>query len=177
MDRKYSDLPCTMSGLSVVSGGKRLTLLPPFALSSSCLASSRLWSAKASRGESSGGCSPATCRRGDLRGRWTEACDSGRRSIWVGLVGVAMMSCSSHWQSSPTSTTSSLLSLLFLSDFSRRESWGMGLDGAGAKMTSTVWRSGTGMHEGSSRGCGVEQAPGRLEGSSPVGEELGVQIA
>lgn len=97
IDRKYSDLPCTMRGLSVVNGGRRLILLPALALSSSCLASSRLCRAKASRGESSGGCSPATCRRGDLSGRgMEEACDSERMSMKLGLVGVDIVNCSSH---------------------------------------------------------------------------------
>jgi hypothetical protein len=34
----------------------------------SCLASSRLWRAKASKGDSSGGASPAMCKRGDRKG-------------------------------------------------------------------------------------------------------------
>lgn len=85
-----------ISGLSVVRGGSRLTLLPAFVLSSSCLASSRLCRAKASRGDSSGGISPAICRRGDLSGRETEACDSVRSSRCVGRVGAAMLSGSIH---------------------------------------------------------------------------------
>lgn len=58
---------------------------PCFALSSSCFASSRLCNANASRGESSGGASPATWRRGDRNGRETEeACDFDRRSMKSG---------------------------------------------------------------------------------------------
>lgn len=74
-ERKYSDLPWTIKGLSSVSGGSRLILRPCFVPSSSCLASRRLCKAKASSGESSGGASPATWRRGDRKGRETEACD------------------------------------------------------------------------------------------------------
>lgn len=80
-----------MRGLAVVSGGSRLSLLPPFALSSSCLASSRLWRAKASRGDSSGGISPATCNRGDFIGRGMDICESVRSSRRVGRVGPAIV--------------------------------------------------------------------------------------
>lgn len=52
----------------MVRGGSRLTLFPSLLLSCSCLASSRLCSAKASRGDSSGGASPAMCMRGDRKG-------------------------------------------------------------------------------------------------------------
>lgn len=83
-ERKYSDLPWTIKGLSTVSGGSRLIRRPSFALSSNCLASSRLCCAKASRGESSGGASPATCMRGDRKGRETDICDFDRRSIKSG---------------------------------------------------------------------------------------------
>jgi hypothetical protein len=70
--------------------------LPPFVVSSSCFASSRLCAANASRGESSGGISPATCRRGDGRprregegkavpkGPW----DCDRRSMKFGLAAI-----------------------------------------------------------------------------------------
>lgn len=57
---------------------------PCFALSSSCLARSRLCSAKASRGESSGGTSPARWRRGDRKGRETDACDFDLKSSGFG---------------------------------------------------------------------------------------------
>lgn len=73
------------SGLSVVKGGRRLIRRPCLALSSSCFFKSRLCIAKASRGESSGGASPATWRRGDRRGRETEACDFDLRSMKSGL--------------------------------------------------------------------------------------------
>ena len=70
--------------------------LPPFVVSSSCFANSRLWAANASRGESSGGISPATWRRGDgkprregegnavAKGPW----DCDRKSMKLGLVAI-----------------------------------------------------------------------------------------
>lgn len=97
MERKYSERPWSTNGLSVVSGGKRLNLLPSLALSWSCLASSRLCSAKASRGDSSGGASPATWRRGDRRGprepvEEAEPCESARRSSRLGRLDMATIS-------------------------------------------------------------------------------------
>lgn len=60
---------------------------PPLELSSdSCLASRRLCKANASRGESSGGASPATWRRGERRDRDTEACEVDRKSMKLGRV-------------------------------------------------------------------------------------------
>jgi hypothetical protein len=56
-----------MTGLSTVRGGNRLILLLSLA-SWSCLASIRLCIAKASRGDSSGGASPAMCIRGERSG-------------------------------------------------------------------------------------------------------------
>ena len=53
---------------------------PAFVSSFSCLARARLCIANASRGEYSGGTSPATWIRGDRRGRDSEACDWDRRS-------------------------------------------------------------------------------------------------
>lgn len=50
---------------SMARGGNRLRRLPAALLSSSCFASRRLCAAKASRGESCGGTSPAICRRGE----------------------------------------------------------------------------------------------------------------
>ena len=61
---------------------------PCLALSSSCLASSRLCMAKASRGESSGGASPATWSRGDLIGLETDMADFDRMSSCSGRRGV-----------------------------------------------------------------------------------------
>lgn len=52
----------------MVRGGRRLTLFPSLVVSCNCLASRRLCRAKASRGDSSRGASPATCMRGDRRG-------------------------------------------------------------------------------------------------------------
>jgi hypothetical protein len=68
IDRKYEGLPW-LSELAIVRGGNLLMRFPPLVLSSSCLASNRLWAAKASNGDSSGGISPATCRRGDGKPR------------------------------------------------------------------------------------------------------------
>lgn len=84
-ERKYSERPWRTSGLSDVSGGSRLSLLPSFALSCSCFASKRLCRANASRGDSSGGASPAMCIRGDRRGprepvELAEPCELARRS-------------------------------------------------------------------------------------------------
>jgi hypothetical protein len=60
MDRKYSDRPCTIRGLSVVNGGSRLMRFPALLSSFNCRARRRLCMANASRGEYSGGASPAT---------------------------------------------------------------------------------------------------------------------
>ncbi len=73
-----------MRGLDVVRGGRRLMRRPVLEPSSSCLASRRLCRAMASRGDSSGGASPATWRRGDRSGRETDACDCERRSMKFG---------------------------------------------------------------------------------------------
>lgn len=84
IERKYSERPWTIRGLSTVKGGSRLTLLPSLLLSCNCRARSRLCMAKASNGDSSGGISPATWRRGDRRGREFderfEYCDSDLKS-------------------------------------------------------------------------------------------------
>jgi hypothetical protein len=58
-ERKYPGLPW-LKELAIVRGGNLLMRFPPLALSSNCFASSRLCAANASRGESSGGMSPAT---------------------------------------------------------------------------------------------------------------------
>jgi hypothetical protein len=76
MDRKYSDRPCIIRGLSAVRGGSRLTRFPSLLVVSwSCRANSRLCKAKASKGDSSGGASPATWSRGDRRAREEEAAE------------------------------------------------------------------------------------------------------
>lgn len=81
MDRKYSDRPWIIRGLSAVRGGSRLTRFPSLLVVSwSCRASSRLCKAKASKGDSSGGASPATWRRGDRRGR--EEVDTAELTEW-----------------------------------------------------------------------------------------------
>lgn len=67
-ERKYPGREA-IKGLSLESGGKRLMRFSPFMPSSSFFAKSRLCAAKASSGDNSGGTSPATCRRGDGRGR------------------------------------------------------------------------------------------------------------
>jgi hypothetical protein len=65
-DRKYPGRFCRV--FSIVRGGNRLSRLPAALLSSSsCFASMRLCAAKASRGESCGGISPARRVRGDGR--------------------------------------------------------------------------------------------------------------
>lgn len=62
-----------MRGLAAVRGGSRLTRFPSLLVVPwSCRASSRLCKAKASKGESSGGASPATWSRGDRKGREAE---------------------------------------------------------------------------------------------------------
>ena len=52
--------------------------------SPSCLARRRLCRAKASRGDSSGGASPAMCWRGDRIGGLEEAWEAARRSMGSG---------------------------------------------------------------------------------------------
>ncbi len=65
--------------------------LPSLMLSSSCLANKRLCAANASRGERSGGTSPTTCKRGDVRGLGDGSplvcgpCDLDRKSMKFGL--------------------------------------------------------------------------------------------
>ena len=62
-------------------------------LSSNCFANRRLWAAKASRGDMDGGTSPATCKRGERRGRElvvdTEVEDCDLRSRKPGLFVIA----------------------------------------------------------------------------------------
>lgn len=94
-ERKYPGLPW-LKEFAIVRGGSRLTRLPPALSCSSCRASSRLCAANASRGDSSGGTSPATCNLGDGRplrdgdgrpfpnGPW----DCDRRSMKLGLFAI-----------------------------------------------------------------------------------------
>jgi hypothetical protein len=91
IERKYCGLPW-FKVFAIISGGSRLILFPCFALSSNCLASSRLCAANASSGDSSGGTSPAMCNLGEgsdrrdgegrvpPKGPW----DCDRRSINIG---------------------------------------------------------------------------------------------
>lgn len=79
--------------LAIVNGGSLLIRLPALLLSSNCFASNLLCAAKASRGDSSGGTSPATHNRGDGRPLLGDGipvpkgpCDCDRRSIKFGRV-------------------------------------------------------------------------------------------
>ena len=73
---------------------------PPFVLSFNCLAKSRLCAANASKGESSGGISPATCKRGEGNERSDgdgkpllpvpiAPYDCDRRSMKLGLLAIS----------------------------------------------------------------------------------------
>lgn len=85
-----------ITGLSVVRGGNLLILFPAFALCCSCFANKRLCKANASRGDNSGGTSPATWSRGDFNGREDrEDDDCDRKSMKFGRgVAMAAVSCS-----------------------------------------------------------------------------------
>lgn len=80
-------------GLLGVSGGRRLSLCPSLVVSCSCFASSRLCIANASKGDSSGGTSPATCTRGDRSGfepdEVAELFELDRRSSMLGRLSMA----------------------------------------------------------------------------------------
>ena len=67
-ERRYDGLGAIRE-FSSDSGGRRLRRFPSLAPSSSLRASMRLCAAKASRGERSGGISPAMCKRGEGSGR------------------------------------------------------------------------------------------------------------
>lgn len=85
-ERKYPGL--LKFKLAIVRGGNLLMRFSPLALSSSCFASRRLCAANASRGESSGGISPATWRRGDGNPDPKGPCDCDRRSMKPGLPAI-----------------------------------------------------------------------------------------
>lgn len=81
--------------LAMVNGGRRLMRCPLLALSSSCFANSRPCAAKASKGERSGGMSPALCStrgEGNALGEgcpWRdEVSDLGGRSMKLGRASI-----------------------------------------------------------------------------------------
>jgi hypothetical protein len=110
VERKYKGLPW-LNELAIVRGGNLLMRLPPLVVSSNCLASNRLWAAKASNGDSSGGISPATCRRGDGKPRGDgRPCPKGpwdcdRKSMKLGRCAIA---------SEPSRTVGSVVQLSLL---------------------------------------------------------------
>ena len=65
-ERKYVGLLWPRE-LAIVRGGNLLIRFSPFMPLSSSFARRLLWAAKASRGDNSGGTSPAICKRGDGR--------------------------------------------------------------------------------------------------------------